>query len=150
MSTIIAVPSKGCIIRISPTQSPIAYQTVAHQGTITGLNMSTKMEDVTQQDSGYPFRDFVPTLIDPGSASFTIFLQPATAGHKLLLTLFTNRGADATPGAPIPTEIVFSDVALTTWTFNSFIQDFKCDEPVDGVIKAQITFKATGQVTFPA
>ncbi len=150
MSTVIAVPSKGCIIQLSPTQSPIAYQTVSHQGTITGLGMSVKMEDVSQQDSGHPFRDFVPTLIDPGSAAFVIFLQPASASHKLLLKLFTDRGADGVAGAPIPTQIVFSDVALTTWPFNSFIQDFKCDEPVDGVIKANLTFKATGPVTFPA
>src|SRR6266850_2581993 len=149
MSNLIAIPSKGCIVRFSSTQSPIAYQTVTHQGTITGLNMSAKMEDVTQQDSGFPFRDFVPTLIDPGSAAFLVFFQPALAAHKLLLKLFTDRGADSTAGAPIPTEIVFSDTALTTWTFNAFIQDMKFDESVDGVIKANMTLKATGNVTFP-
>ena len=150
MPTVIAVPSKGCIVQFSPSQSPIVYQTVAHQGTITGLNMSVKLEDVSQQDSGHPFRDFVPTLIDPGAAAFLIYLQPASAGHKLILKMFTDRGADSTPGAPIPMQIVFSDAALTTWSFNGFVQDFKCDESVDGVIKANLTLKATGVVTLPA
>jgi hypothetical protein len=151
MSTnIIAVPSKGCILQYSPTSSPIAYVTIAHQGTLTGLSMSVKIDDVTQQDSGAPYRDFVPTLIDPGTIAFDLFFQPGTTTHKAVLKLFTDRGADSTPGSLIPFNLIFSDAALTTWTFNGFIADFKTSLPVDGVIKVAMTVRASGKVTFPA
>lgn len=146
---VLAVPSKGTIVQYQSTASPQAFTTITHQGSITGLGLTVKVEDVTSQDSGSPWRDFVPTLLDPGAISFDMFFQPALAAHKAVLALFTGRGL-TTPGEPIPFKLTFSDQALTIWLFSGFITDFKQTATVDGVLKAAVTIRATGQPTFPA
>src|SRR6266436_85824 len=133
-ANVLAVPSKGTIVQYQSNPSPLVFTTITHQGSITGLGLAVKMEDVTSQDSTKPWRDFVPTLLDAGAISFDMFFQPADAGHKAILKLFTDRGLGGVAGAPIPFKLIFSDEGLTTWPFDGFIQDFKQSATVDGVL----------------
>ncbi len=150
MSNVLAVPSKGTQVYYGSSASPPAYTVIARQASITGLGLSVKVEDVTAQDSGTPWRQYVPTLLDGGDVSFDMFFLPSDAGQKAVLTLFTDRGLNGTPGLPIPFKIVFSDAALTVWTFDGFVTGFKMTATVDGVLKAAVVIKCTGEPSFPA
>lgn len=150
MSNVLAVPSKGTQVFYGDTSSPPNYTVIARQASITGLGLSVKTEDVTAQDSGTPWRQYVPTLLDGGDISFDMFFLPSDTGQKAVLKLFTDRGLNSTPGLPIPFKVVFSDAALTVWLFNGFVTGFKMTATVDGVLKAAVVIKCTGEPTFPA
>lgn len=150
MSNVLAVPSKGTQLFYGDNSSPPVYTVISRQGSLTGLGLSVKLEDVTAQDSGTPWRQYVPTLLDGGDVAFDIFFLPDDAGQKAVLKLFTDRGLNATPGLPIPFKILFSNAAGTIWTFDGFVSAFKMSATVDGVLKAALMTKCTGEPVFPA
>jgi len=149
MSNVLAVPSKGTQLFYGDTSSPPVYTVISRQGSLTGLEMAGKEEDVTAQDSGTPWRDWIITLLDAGHIALDMFFLPADTSQKAVLLLFTQRGLNNTPGLPIPFKLLFSDVAGTVWTFNGFIATFKISATVDGVIKAAMSVRGTGEPTFP-
>ena len=124
---LLAVPSKGTQLYYGnfPATSPQTYTVISRQGSLTGLGLSVKTEDVTAQDSGTPWRQYVPTLLDGGNLSFDMFFIPGDVGQNAVLALFTGRGWNNTPGLPIPFKLVFSDPDATVWTYNGFVTSFK-------------------------
>lgn len=148
-TNLLAVPSKGTQLFYGNAESPPVYTVISRQGSLTGLGLSVKTEDVTAQDSGTPWRQYVPTLLDGGNVAFDVFFLPSDPGQNDVLALFTGRGLNNTPGLPIPFKILFSDPDATIWTFDGFVTGFKMSATVDGVLKAAITTMCTGAPTFP-
>lgn len=122
--------------------SPETFTTVANVSSINGFDMSVKSDDVTSHSSGVPWRQKIPTLIDPGKLTTDIFYIPSSAGHKQLVDDFANRRI-------LDYKLVFPDAAGTTWQCQMFIQQFKVMSPVDGVTKAQLVFELTGDPVLP-
>jgi hypothetical protein len=146
---LLAVPSKGTQIFYGSTSSPPIYTLISRQGSITGPGMTVKTQDVTAQDSGSPWRQYVPTLLDGGNITFKMFFIPGDVGQNAFLALFTGRGLNNTPGLPIPFKLLFADPDGTIWTFNGFVTTFKITATVDGVTEADSTIIVTGAPTFP-
>lgn len=149
MSNVLAVPSKGTQLYYGNTASPPVYTVISRQGSLNGPDMSAKEEDVTAQDSGTPWRQYVITLLDAGHISLDVFFLPNDTAQKAVLALFVNRGLNNTPGLPIPFKLVFSDADATVWTMDGFINAFKVSATVDGVLKASMSIRTTGEPTFP-
>ena len=143
MSTPIAQPAINTLVQMGDGNSPEVFTTVANVSSITGLGLSAMVQDVTSHSTAVPWREKITTLLDAGDLSFDIFFIPNDTGHKALLAVFTGRTLK-------DWRLVFPDTNATKWLFQAYISKFSMSAPVDGVIKAAITFSATGQPTFPA
>ena len=146
---LLAVPSKGTQVFYGSAASPPVYTVISRQGSITGLGLTVKTVDVTAQDSGTPWRQYIVTLLDGGNVQFKMFFIPGDVGQNAYLALFTGRGLNNTPGLPIPFKLLFADPDATVWTFNGFVTAFKITATVDGVTEADTTVMCTGEPTFP-
>lgn len=154
MSTPIAQPAIGVKLSYGNGSSPETYTLVSNDSDLTGLSMSATIVDVTSHSSSVvPWRQKVPTLLDPGDLQFKIFFIPGDAGHQQLLNFFATRGQTAGPspgaGQPIDWKLVFPDTNATTWTFQGFITKFSTTNPVAGVVEAQLVITCTGNPGFP-
>lgn len=149
MGTVLATPAIGTLIEYGDGSSPETWTLITRDSSITGIGLSVTMVDVTNHSQGNPWRNKVPTLIDPGTIAFDMFFIADDAGHRAFLALLPARGSTS-PGVPIPFRQTFPDATGTKWYFGGFVSDFKISAGVADVIKASVTITVTGEVTFPA
>lgn len=147
MSTPLAIPAIGTLLKYGNGMSPQTYTLITNDASITGLGLSVNMVDVTNHSQGFPWVQMVPVLLNSGDMSFDMYFIPGDAGHKAILALFTARGL-GTAGTPIPFQLTYPDA--TIWLFQGFISKMNFSEPTNNVIKAAVTITTTGQPTFPA
>jgi Lambda phage tail tube protein, TTP len=150
----LAQPAIGVKLYYGNGSSPESYTLVTNDSDLTGLSMSATIVDVTSHSSpAAPWRQKIPTLLDPGDLQFKLFFLPGDSGHQQLLDFFATRGQTDGPspgaGFPIDWKLVFPDTNGTTWTFQGFITKFSTSNPVAGVIEAQIVITCTGNPAFP-
>lgn len=144
MSNSIAIPAFGTFLKRGDGGSPTEeFTTIAEVKSAT-WTMSAKMEDVTTHSSAVPYRQFLSTLIDPGTITFDINFVPTEATQDFSAGLF----ADFNNRSRRNFKWVFPDQGSTTWALSAYVQDFKPSAPVDGVLSASVTLKISGQPTF--
>jgi hypothetical protein len=128
--------------------SPEAFVTVANVSSIKGLTADATVVDVTSHSTGLPWRQKQPTLLNGGMLVFDLFFIPSDAGHMAFMAIFVNRGLPATPQTPVDWQLVFPDVAHTTWAFKGFVVKMDFSEAVADVVKANCTIEVTGKPSF--
>lgn len=137
-----AVSAINTLLQYGDGASPATFVTVANVGDLGGPSMTTESADVTSHSTGQPWRQFFPTLHNPGDVPFPLFWVPNDPAHTTLLGIWDSR----TVG---DWRIVFpSGAGAKTYSFTAFIQDWKASAKVGGVLEAMVTLKITGKIYF--
>ena len=155
----IGLPAIGTLLQVGNGASPEIFNSVANIGDITGPSTQVAVVDVTAHTSGsVPFRQKLPTLIDPGVITFPVYLVPSSGGptgagtymgHNYaagLGRLLINRGL--TPGVPYNWKIIYPDGLSTFDEFQGFLTKYARDMKVAGVIMANAEITLTGFPSF--
>ena len=95
----IAIPAIGTLLQVGNGASPELFSSVANIGDITGPTTQVAVVDVTSHTSpAAPYRQKVPTLIDPGTLTIPVYIVPASGapspygpGYRVY---FRQRGRD--------------------------------------------------------
>ncbi len=124
-----------------------AYYPVAYIRSIDGPAVSGDEVEATTMDTTGNYREYIPSLIDPGELSCEIVWDPSvntTDGgdsHIRLTDMQSSR------------EIVDWKVVLPTTTntvsFSGWVKDFQPSFIVDDLITANLTVRATSSITWP-
>lgn len=143
MSTSNAIPAFGTFLKAGDGAMSETFTTVAEVKSITGPQMTAKIDDVTNHSTGVPWREKLSTLLDAGSIDFDLNFVPSDATQSAssgLLNDFKNRTRRNF-------KLVFPDGIPTTWLFTGIVKNFKIMAPVDGVLTANLSVEITGQPT---
>lgn len=141
-----AISAYGTLLKRETSPGSGTFSTIAEVRSMSGPSMKISELDVTTHSSAASgaYREFRPSLIDPGEYSFTINFIPASVGHKAMLADFTTRTL-------ANYKTVYPDVGLTEHTFsNAYISQFSIKAETDGILEADITLRLSGAPGFPA
>lgn len=130
------------LLQVSSGGSPETFTTIAGVSSIQGPDFSVNVVDVTTHSNADPWRRKKPTLLDPGSLQFELFLDPSEATHSEagtgVVSQFMNRQESRFRlKFPAPNEASYY---ICTGFFSALGQAF----PVDGVITANATLTFSG------
>lgn len=153
------IPAIGTLLQIGNGASPEQFNSIANVGDMTGPTTQVTMVDVTSHTSAsVPFRQKLPTLIDPGTITVPVYIVPGSGaattagtqwGHNYAAgigRLMVNRGL--APGVPYNFKIIYPDGLSTTDEFQGFITKYTRDMKVAGVISGSLQIDLTGVPSF--
>lgn len=109
---------------------------------------SASADQIEVSHRGYQWRRYVAGMRDGGEVPFDVIFDPDDPSHDptitgsmydLLSTGEVNSFRITFPGAGSDT---------TTATFDAFVSGFEVDSPMEDGIKANITLKITGEITW--
>ncbi len=159
MAIAIAIPAIGTLLQIGNGQSPEIFNSIANIGDITGPTTQAAVVDVTSHTSvSAPWRQKIPTLLDPGTVTVPIYIVPASGaptgagtfyGHSYTAgigRLLVNRGLS--PGVPYNMKIIYPDGLGTFDEFQAFVTKYTRDMKVAGVIQGSLELTLTGVPSF--
>lgn len=141
------LPASNLVLFLKTTESPALYNAIANLGDFTGPGQSTTTVDVSKH--GDKFRNFVATLIDPGTLACPVWFvpsEPTLAGNQQALAeLEQNRSFQSYL-------IAFTDdtgiITEPQMEFNAYVSKFSLKEPVAGVYSADTEFRLSGPLTY--
>lgn len=107
-------------------------------GSITPPSFTTDSVDATHMKSPNRTREFVPGLIDPGDASFTINWIPGSASDVLLKALQVN-------GTTFGARETYPNGVTSTYT--GLVQQLSAAVPLDDKMTMDVTIKVASAVT---
>jgi hypothetical protein len=136
--TTAATAGSGCTLRRYNGSSFVA---IAEVKGVRGPSLSGGIIDVTSFDSANSVREFIATLRDPGTLSFTVNYLPANSGHAALIT-------DLRDGLTNDYELEFSDSGTTTMSFEGIVTGCEIAAELEQAISANVTIKVTGWPTW--
>ncbi len=148
MSTPAALPAINTLLKLGNGASPEVFTTIANVSSITGLQLSANVVDVTSHSTSVPWRQKITTLLDAGDLTFDLFFIPSDTGHQQLLTIFQEK--NGTTDGLRDYQLWFPDGVPTKYQFAAYISKFSLSEAVDNVVRAAVTFTATGKPNFSA
>jgi len=148
MSTPAALPAINTLLKLGNGASPEVFTTIANVSSITGLQLSANVVDVTSHSTAIPWRQKITTLLDAGDLTFDLFFIPSDTGHQQLLTIFQEK--NGTTDGLRNYQLWFPDGVPTKYQFAAYISKFSLTEAVDNVVRAAVTFTATGKPNFAA
>jgi hypothetical protein len=126
------------------TAAPV-YTTIAEVVDASGPSIEQATHDAPSQDITWMKR--VAGLVTPGELSFDINLIPKDATHDDSTGLMSLIGLQYTTAM----QLVYNDAGAGTasnWAFDAYVTSFNQDVPVDGILKASVTFQINGEPTF--
>lgn len=138
-----AISSFGALLKIGDGGAPESFSAIAEVADIGGPSFELGTEESTHHQSTDGWREFVPTLLDGGEVEFELNFLPADASQGYsggLLDDMVNRVLRNF-------QLVFPDVATTTWAFGAYVTGFEPDAPVEGKLSASVTLKISGKPT---
>lgn len=115
---------------------------IAQVRDVDGPEMLTEAIEATcHNDSGLNnHRDYVPGLNDLGDVTFELAYDEAQASHTWLRSSARSAFKDF--------RVVHPDTGGTVWTFKAMTTSLSTKFPVDGLMTADVTMKAKGDITF--
>lgn len=121
------------------------YATIGEVKGITGPSTEVSTIDVTTHSSAASgnYREFIPSLIDPGTIDVDLNWAPADNTHALLWTDLTNR----TKRDFWLQTTANSSGASANMQFAAYVTNFSKEFATDDVQTATITLKITGAIT---
>lgn len=133
-----AKSTSGVLLKSSDMAGSPTFTTIAEVKDIGGPTRRTNFEDATSYDS-VAFNEFVATLTDPGSVSFSIFYKTA-ATQQLLLT-------DQEGNTLRNYQLYLPTATPQTWSFAAYVESFELNLPVNGLMQASISLRVAGAIT---
>lgn len=113
---------------------------------VGGVKMSSDQQECTTHDSTGGFKEYIPTLLEPGSTAIEGYMAPADVGQVEILAHYKAReNRDMIITFPDGT----GGTAGSTWEFAASISDFEYGEAdVNGILSFKATLRISGQPTF--
>ena len=124
-----AIPGSGVVLK----REGVA---VAEVKGVRGPGFSSGTADVTSFDSA-GWREFISTLRDGGTLSFSINFNPSITNQMDFYDDF----ADGTTNSY---SLDFPDSGTTTLTFDAFCTGFEVTAELEQAVKANVTLKVSG------
>jgi len=121
------------------------YATIGEVKSIKGPSTEVSTIDVTTHSSAASgnYREFVPSLIDPGTIDVELSWVPSDSTHALLWTDLTGRTKrDFWIQTPAN-----ASGASANMQFAAYVTNFSKEFPTDDVQSATLTLKITGAIT---
>lgn len=137
-----ALSAYGTLLKRGDGGAPETFTAVPEVQSISGPSTETDEAEVTTHSSAAAgaYREFILTLIDAGSIEFEINYVPGDAVQQGVRSDFTNRTKRnwqlVLPGS------------VQTISFTGYVKTFNLDFPTDDAIKASVSIRLTGAVTF--
>lgn len=134
--------AQGTLLKIGDGGGPETFTTIAEVRSLSGPSLQVDTEDVTSHDST-AYHEFIPTLIDAGEITFNLnFTNHATQGFS------TGLYNDMVNRTKRNFQLVIPTATPRTGAFAGYVTGMPFDLPHDGVIRADVTIKITGAVTW--
>lgn len=138
---------------MTATRATTGYGAILKRGSTAIVEMTDlqfpavdrDMIDVTHLTSDNGFREFIAGLINAGECTITVNYRPTNATHKQIITDLTTF-----PQVAQTYDIVATDSGASVWQGKLLVKSFRPQAPKDGAFTAQVTFQATGPITFPS
>jgi hypothetical protein len=113
---------------------------------ITGPQLSTDVDEITNHDSPDHTEEFIPTVKRTGEITFPLVFDPDNNAHAALQAAWDERSKDdyvmAYPDSSGEVE------AGATWSFSAYCIGFSMSAPVTGHLAADVTLRVTGSPVF--
>lgn len=100
--------------------------------------------DATALDSSAGKENKITGFVDGGELKFELFMDPALAGFKFMTAQIT------TPADGQQYKVIFADVGATAWAFSGGGISIGPAVKMNDGLKATVTVKLDGMVTYPA
>lgn len=137
-----AIAGSACVLRRGDGGTPTeVFTTIAEVRGVRGPGLVGATTEVTSFDSANDVREFIATLRDPGSLSFTINYLPANATHTALLT-------DLRDGRTRNFRLAMGDTGTVTLNFTGIVTGFEITAELEQSIQANVSIKVTGWPTW--
>lgn len=122
-----------------------SYQLLGEVKNISGPSTEVSTIDVTTHSSAASgnYREFIPSLIDPGTIDVDMNWVHADATHKLIWTDLQNRTKRDWRIVVPPT----AAAATCNIDFQAYVTSFPKEFPTDDVVGTTVTLRITGAVT---
>ena|SRR4028119_1818801 len=104
---------------------------------VRGPGMSRNTVDVTSFDSD-GWREFISTLADGGTVSFTLNFNPSVATHDSLTSDFED-------GDLHEYSLTFPDAGTAVLTFDCIVTGFEIAGEMEQAVQANVSMKISGQ-----
>ena len=137
--------SHGTLLQLGASGGGGPYTTIAEVVDISGPSFSQSTFDAPAQDTTWMKR--VAGIVSGGEVSFTINFIPKDSTHDDSTGILSALGSLD----PYGYKLIFNDAGAGTasaWTFDAFLTSFEHNEPVDGILQADVTLTLNGQPTF--
>jgi hypothetical protein len=115
---------------------------------ITGLQLSTDTDEITNHSSPDHVEEFIATIKRTGEVTFPLVFNPGDTEHAALFSAWEDRSLDDYV-MTYPDETGTPD-AGAAWTFAAYCTGFSMSAPVAGHLAADITLRVTGSPDFDA
>jgi hypothetical protein len=137
--------SHGTLLQLGASGGGGPYTSIAEVVDISGPSFSQSTFDAPSQDTTWMKR--VAGIVTGGEVSFTINFIPKNATHD------DSTGILSTLGSldPYGYKLIFNDAGGGTkseWAFDAFLTGFEHNEPVDGILAADVTLTLNGEPIF--
>lgn len=114
---------------------------IAQVRDVDGPELLTEaIEASCHSDDSNNHRDYVPGLNDLGDISFELAYDDSLASHTWLRSSARAAFKDF--------RVTHPDSGSTIWTFQAMVTSLSPKFPVDGLMTADVTLKAKGNITF--
>ena len=136
--------SFGTLLKLGDGATPENFTTIAQVGDINPPDIRNASLDVTNQSSPGGVAQKIPDgITDMGNVSFPINWDPSAVTHNMTVGL----GSLVLSRAIRNFQIVFPNVAATTWLIPAFVSRFHPTGAVRGIMSAEMELTITGQCT---
>lgn len=138
-----ALSAFGTLLKIGDGGGTEVFTTIAEVTDLSGPGLEMDTIEATSHSSTAGWKEYVAGLLNAGEVGFSVNFIPTNATQSYssgLIRDMVNRTARHF-------QLVFPNVGNTTWAFTALVTGFEPSEPIDDVLKADITLTITGQPT---
>lgn len=113
-------------------------QHVAQIQDVSGPNLSTDTDEITNHDSPDHVEEFVPTIKRTGEVTMPVVFLPTDPSHD------GDTGLVAAWGDRSLDDYVLTYPDGSTWEFSAYVTGLEFGAPVDGHLSADLTLRPSG------
>ena len=132
----------GSVIAVA-TSTGGAGVNIGQVRSIDGPNLSANDVDTTTLDSSSNFRTFIQGLTDPGVVTLEVVLDSTLASGQYPRLVRANQNREQ-----VNFEVYYGSSTGDGFTFNGYVQGIGPQIPLDDLITAEISIKASGDPGF--
>lgn len=138
-----ALAGYGVLLKVGDGDDPEVFTTIAEVRDIEGPELELEAKEVTSHDSPNGWREYIGTLLSGGEVSFDVNFIPTHATHSPSSGLIKAMRDRALKNY----QLVFPDVAATTWTFAALVTGVGPKGPVEDELSAEVKLQVSGEPT---
>jgi hypothetical protein len=125
------------------------YHPIGYVRSIDGPSVAGDEVEATTLDTTGNYREYIPTLIDPGELSLELVWDPSFETTGVTAENTQIRLTDMMSSREtVDWKMVFPTTTMTV-SFSGWVKAFSPSTPVDDLVTANVTIRATSAVTWP-